>query len=270
MTNDLKISFNIKQLPPSSFEYVLWLDVMATRNTMSVSIAKAANFIFKLHMAVTRATQDFQKFIRLYPVMDGVYITFTDRKKMEDIIKKIFILLANIFCFEKNEIEQFLVRGAIAFGPVYHGAQVSEIPNPISPWNPSYKTAILLGNALTLAYTQEEKAPPFGIYIDETARTFGDDPFKCRWYSWSDPKCFTNKSLFLDKMHKYFAYALLHAHELDYKKDRIKYHQTLFKEYFPDYVIAKVDSKDCGSTGIPTGRHANPFVKKVTRKSKKI
>ncbi len=93
---------------------------------------------------------------------------------------------------------------------------------------------------MSLAYKHETDAPPFGIFIDETARTFGEEPFRTIWFSWNDPKYIHDniKNIFLEKMSKYFTYVLQHPHILNYEIERIEYHQKLFKELFPEYIMA--------------------------------
>ncbi|MBO7616187.1 MAG: hypothetical protein J6T22_03175 [Bacteroidales bacterium] len=160
-------------------EYVCWLDIMGTQNSMSESFEKSANFILRFHTAVLKAAIS-QK-VRVYPVMDGVYVVVKKLDEMRATLDKIMTSLAEVFLAEKNN-HRFVVRGALARGPIQHGSKISsEISADISP-RVGYKQHLLFGMPMIQAFTSEKLAPPFGIYIHESARTVGG--LQGRYYYW--------------------------------------------------------------------------------------
>lgn len=81
-------------------EYVCWLDIMGTQKSMSESFEKSANFILRFHTAVLKAAIS-QK-VRVYPVMDGVYVVVKKLDEMRATLDKIMTSLAEVFLAEKN------------------------------------------------------------------------------------------------------------------------------------------------------------------------
>lgn len=80
----------------SSDEYVCWLDIMGTKSSMSESFEKSANFILRFHTAVLKAA--ISKKVRVYPVMDGVYVVVKNLDDMRAALDKIMTCLAEVFC----------------------------------------------------------------------------------------------------------------------------------------------------------------------------
>lgn len=145
-----------------SDEYVCWLDIMGTKSSMSESFEKSANFILRFHTAVLKAA--ISKKVRVYPVMDGVYIVVKNLDDMRAALDKIMTCLAEVFLSETNK-HRFVVKGALAKGAIQHGSKIStEIAEDIAP-RVGYKQHLLFGMPVIQAYISEKQAPPFGIYI---------------------------------------------------------------------------------------------------------
>ena len=72
--------FNDEKFPNAQKEYVLWIDIMGTKNFMSTSLRTSSLFICKLHMAILEAKTEN---MHIYPVMDGVYITTKNQGEMQ-------------------------------------------------------------------------------------------------------------------------------------------------------------------------------------------
>lgn len=229
------IYFNGKKLPHPQLKYVCWLDVMGTKNIMSESVQKSANFIFKLHIALLESKKGLDN-IFLYPLMDGAYILSSSREEITDFLAKTLSILAVNFSEEQENRHRFLVRGALAFGPVYEGKFIDNSANYIFSEFESYKNSLILGMPITQAFTDEKKAPPFGIYICESARAFapqGKDVFKCRWFKWQYQNGL-NKGFDCNKLvaagKEYFEYVKENKLEMEY--DKFDEHQSLFTECF--------------------------------------
>jgi hypothetical protein len=85
------------------------------------------------------------------------------------------------------------------------------------------------------AHESEKEAPPFGLFIHESARNFspiGQKPIHFRWWKWG----FRNNSLIWPSMHKeikdYFNKCLSNRFALAYSKDRIEAHLEMADQYF--------------------------------------
>ncbi len=167
--------FNSKVMGTPEGEYVLWCDGMGSGRALASSLDRAANFIFKLHQAFGLATEGpGMDDVEVYPIMDGLYVTTSDRRKMEKIIKTAFLELAYEFIKSKNE-HRFMIRGGLAYGATLHGSKINEEAFEVNGQNKleikKFKEShgkILLSPALKLAYDAERLAPPFGIYVDNS------------------------------------------------------------------------------------------------------
>lgn len=159
-------------------KFVCWIDIMGTKNTMLESNEKAANFILRFHQCVLSVKGHFAD-MKFYPVMDGVYITAEKYDSMQCMLKELVLDLADMFCKETENRHRFVVRGAIAYGAVIDGSMIKK---DICKMNDDYKQLMLLGLPVIQAYQSEREAPPFGLYIHESARM--PKGFQGRYYAW--------------------------------------------------------------------------------------
>ena len=63
------------------------------------------------------------------------------------------------------------MKGALAKGTLQHGSQISSEVSPVMASRVGYKQHLLFGMPMIQAFNAEKNAPPFGIYIHESART---------------------------------------------------------------------------------------------------
>jgi hypothetical protein len=181
----MPLTFNANRLPQMTSEYVAWVDVMGTQISMSKSISITANFIFKLHIAALRAKL---QGITLYPVMDGFYASSASRNQMMDFLRGVYRSVAEEFNSTTEQFHRFAIRGGLAFGPVIHGSGVGQCALEIAA-NPAYSNSVLLGLPMVQAHLSEHDAPPFGVFVHESARTFapnGTEPLHWIWWVWKD------------------------------------------------------------------------------------
>lgn len=173
--------FNADQMGPATWSYVCWLDVMGMRSRMAWSDAISANGIFKLYNAAIRARGKAghpSKF-RLYPVMDGAFLTAEEWHELADVVRETMRLYAGAFVRTTNNAFRFMIRGGVSYGPVYHGKDLK----PEADWylaeHADIRDAIVIGRPVLDAYSAERDAPPFGISIDaNVARRFETDEDK--------------------------------------------------------------------------------------------
>jgi len=234
------IYFNSDHLGEPALDYVCWLDVMGTQNQMLRSLPISANFIFKLQCAVLEAYEegDHPPGLRLYPVMDGCYITSDRREPLRQLLNQALVRLAMTFLEEPKPYHQFLVRGAIAFGPVYHGCDVDSEAAHVLGRHQRIPDSMLLGLPMAQAYGAERLAPPFGVCVHESARAIappGDRPFRFIWLDWykhSDPA--VDPGDLLASLHGYFNWQEQHCNMTGYALDRIAHHRQLADEFLTD------------------------------------
>ena len=96
---------NADNLSPKS-KYVCWIDIMGTRNTMTLSLARASNFILKFHSQIIKAKQNN---VTCYPLMDGVFITCENLEPLKQTINSIFTEIANTFVGEQVFNHKFII-----------------------------------------------------------------------------------------------------------------------------------------------------------------
>lgn len=225
-----------------SNEYVLWIDSMGTKARMSVSIQQSANFLLKLHQAIQKASEN-KAGLKIYPVMDAAYVTSKTQSEILSFINLLFTILALEFIQQEDPEHQFLVRGSLSYGPIYHAQD-------LIPWmtqdksgdksgDKSYWEKVLLGIPVIQAYSSEEKAPPLGVFIHETARAFsptGESHLPYVWDIWQECQGVIGDIALGEKLNEsvnsYFDWCKQHSLRIDYPEDAIERHKKLWGMYY--------------------------------------
>lgn len=212
--------FDARELPAPTDEYVAWIDVMGIQSHMSRSINVAANFMGKLHVAVLDAPLDG---VSLYPIMDGLYATSPSRKALEDFLRHILTALAKLFVSEKHCHFQFIVRGAIAYGQIYHGRNIGDAASKRLAEKPGYRASLLLGEPIIHSNQGERNAPPFGVFIHETARTSDDG----EWWRWFNGQI--DPAELMQRLREHYDWCL--KKDSTYAPERLKAHLDLATKF---------------------------------------
>lgn len=226
------MAFNASLLPAAINEYVAWVDVMGIQSAMGRSLSISANFIFKLHIAALSAPREN---VQIYPVMDGFYASSPCKEAILTFLRSVMSSVGQTFLETTEPLHRFIVRGALAFGPVVHGSQVPEAVDPGLAGHDQYKSSILLGMPIVQANKAESIAPPFGIYIHESARAFapnGQQPFHHVWWKWVIPDVGPVWNNLLQQLNAHYEWCLKRPNRLLYEASRISVHQQLAVEYF--------------------------------------
>ncbi|WP_152418119.1 MULTISPECIES: hypothetical protein [unclassified Haloferax] len=224
---------------PSNFQapqnqYVAWLDIMGTANAMRRSVKTAAVKVLKMHNAVIDVQDSFD--VDTFPMMDGIYIVSDDGYELIDFLQEIFKGYAEYIVQESQE-DHFeiyyasIIRAAIAFGPLYHGADTDDSVSESIANSGAYKDSILVGVPMADAYGAETDAPPFGIHIHQSARTLapdGKEPIPQYWWQWWDDSGLAS-NLF-DLLEKYFEYFEQSRHS-EYNPEKIELHREMAEAY---------------------------------------
>jgi hypothetical protein len=214
-------------------EYVAWIDLMGARTWMAGSIRRAAEMVALIHIAGCGAARKYE--VKSYPVIDGVYLVGTEKNGFRAATSLAMRTLAETFIAQKKPDRRFLVRGGIAYGRVLHGKDIAELHEDLSS-DKRYSSCLALGIAIGQAYTAESKAPPFGYYVDYTARSTASVdafPYISAFFRWWSVKTEGRAAKnFGQHLEKHFAYLSGRRRELEYPEERLKEHRELAREYF--------------------------------------
>jgi hypothetical protein len=198
---------------------------------MGRSLKATANNVFKLHAAVSKERADD---VVLYPVMDGVYIACTDGFRATRFLAAVFSQLAEEFVHTDHMDNRFIVRGALAFGDVIHGVDVPDEASADLAQHPGYRDALLLGIPMVQAHLGERKAPPFGIYIDSSARSNapeGQPSIHHTWWPWFKRDQIDLISSLGRELDLYYTWCDERAGAISYDPARIANHRAMAAQY---------------------------------------
>lgn len=212
---------------------------MGTKSLMERSPTSCTIKICQLHLCLSKnlstLTSEIES-LKLYPVMDGAFITAKNKTLLTHYLKSVFESMATDFIQEgskDNHLYQSILRACIAYGPLGHGSDINtdEIP-------PNYKNSLLFGLPMSQAYSSEQEAPPFGIFIDKSARAFSpstNKPFSTRWFIWFE-KNYSQKKKLQEEVTKYFKWAKEKMSLcLPYDEEKIEKHEKACIQYLNYY-----------------------------------
>lgn len=201
--------------------YVGWFYIMGTQSSMRISLSKISNFIFKMYSYVSEANNGG---LEIYPLMDGFFATHKDKTTFFKFVDRFFSMIFLNFTSENRNEHKFMIRGGVAYGPVVVGKAME---------HPYYfKDALLIGSPVVQAYAGERQASPFGVYLDESIRTFpsAKESIPSVYYQWKDynlpQDISTNK---YKKIEKYLNWCRDKSKLILYPEDRIDEHLKLAK-----------------------------------------
>ena len=169
------------RIPKMQFRYVGWVDLMGASHMMRRSIDSASKSIGRLHEAVLKAcfALKVSKNVTLHPLADGVYVDADNYEDVADIFAHVFRSYAQTFIEMSSESRFCPIRAAIAYGKVVdQNVYVRKLAEKTSGkmrtrFLAQYFSNVLHGRAYAAAHDAESKAPPFGIFQDESLREFG-------------------------------------------------------------------------------------------------
>ncbi len=211
--------------------YVCWLDIMGAKAILSRTLVVGATFIARLHKISLNAQSTCGNKVRLYPMIDGLYITCERKEDLESFLKMVFNNLKQIFIETPDIQYKFIVKASIAFGPVIQGFEIrdEEIVKG------QYKESLLFGIAMVQAFEGEHEAPPFGVFIDESARAFAPtttSPYPVKWWTWFTQAQNNETDKLLEQLKAYFDWCKKRSYAIDYPIGRIEHHLEQATQYF--------------------------------------
>lgn len=208
----------------TSKAYVCWIDIMGTKNTMSESFEKAANFMLRFHVIVSKCLNEN---VHHYPMMDGVYLTATNWTCMEKAIQGIFQGVAQLFIEERVIAHRFVIRGAVAYGQIFQGSSITQ---ETCDEEIKYSDALMMGMPMIQAFSHEKYAPPFGVFIHESARIVGE--LQGRYYHWNKKEKNDYSESLRRKIDQYFKWCKNYYNYFEMKPEKIDNYLQLNEEYF--------------------------------------
>jgi len=209
--------------------YVAWIDLLGTKSSMLTSHARTVNFVMRIHLACLATTRP--NGLSIHPMNDGVFIVSESGQAVLDFVKKIMGSLSDLFCNEPKPELRFMARGAIAYGPVSIGSADLAAGSNLLAGHATYVDSIVLGMPLAQSYESEKRAPPFGIYVHESARVFGDKSTPRVFYRWLGANK-TKSSAILAALKAHFAWMGAHKSECMVDGEWLKKIEELSCEYF--------------------------------------
>lgn len=222
------------------YQYVFWLDLMGARNAMKLSLPRAARSVMKIHLAALLSKQEHPE-LEINPVMDGVYGYVRTRVSLQTCLRQIFRTLANVFVQESEASNRFMVRAGIAFGPLVPGISLAEGAELLRE-NREYLGGTAIGMAISHAYEAEGSAPPFGVYIHESARAFAPVPHGYpyytnlyKWFDDDDALTWATRRTLLE----HFDWLEKNPTASQYEPEALKRHKSLATEYFRLYELVE-------------------------------
>ena len=145
--------------------------------------------------------------------------------------------MAQLFNAEASQEHRFLVKAAVAFGPIIHGSSVAPNASGTLNANASYRDAILLGMPMVFAHKGEPNAPPFGVFVHDTARALllsNEIKRSHCWWPWFAPGATPEAQTLRTEIEDYFDWCRARAGSLQYREERIKAHSSEAAQYFVD------------------------------------
>jgi hypothetical protein len=160
--------FDVSATPKGLPSHVLWLDLLGTKAALTTSVARATNFVMKLHAAILASKGAGSP--HFFPMNDGAFLVHRDWEPIESLAREALRLLAITYVMEANPEHRFMVRGAIAFGCVSFGSTLLGNNQQLQgAYAQNFLRRVVLGQPLAAAFEAESAAPPFGVVVHPSA-----------------------------------------------------------------------------------------------------
>lgn len=227
-----KPCFDNTRINPSS-KYVAWIDLMGAANHFLLSLAKSACFVGKVHDAGLKARNKFPS-VTVHPISDGFFAISEDWDEIKQFVQFVMRSLAYVFAHEQNNDHKFIVRSSIAYGQIVTGEKIKEGCKFLED-KCEYFSNVFVGSPLAWAYKAESKAPPFGIYIDQSVTTHSTAHIGWilhKWWSNDQSKQKTLARDFGKSLIRYLDWLKLHSCGMRYPQEKHEQYIQLINEYY--------------------------------------
>ena len=146
--------------------------------------------------------------------------------------------LAHVFLEESKNQHRFMIRGALAYGSIVLGRDLRNGSKSLES-DADYCERVVLGMPLTQAFDDSRLAAPFGVYVSESARSFGSisTGVHLRWWCAGiirDSRLAEVALRLKGALAEYYKWCKAHPTTLGYEPSAIERHEVLMNEYFCD------------------------------------
>lgn len=240
---DEQPDFDIGKIPTPQNRYLAWIDVMGTAAISARSLSEASIKVFKLHIASHAAYESCdgpkKQQLDIYPMIDGIYVLSSSKNALLEYLQSTFIALGTDIVDAEEIFHVLAVKASVAYGPVIQGEQLGDYNEVLAGTESQERT--MVGLPIVQSFLSESEAPPFGVFIHESARAFapdGDDPFNFVWWKWfeSNKKKYDNTDLardIRDTLNDYYEWAKSNSERINYSENKIEEHKQLVNQYLP-------------------------------------
>lgn len=220
-----------QHLPQEGDEvYVGWIDLMGIGDAMSRSYPTAAINVGKLYAAI--ADHEYVEGMGVYPMADGMYLLSESRDELSGLMSNTFRRFGILTHQREQDPDDdygpwlgFLVRGGIAYGTVYHGAQFDE-DGESDLADIDWLDHVPFGKPIANAHNVERGAAPYSIVIHESAH---DEPGPWKWWDGMDGSIRTR---IVEYLEAHFEWAKDNIDNLIYEESNLYHHARKAEEYF--------------------------------------
>ncbi|MCD4828651.1 MAG: hypothetical protein K8R90_04370 [Candidatus Cloacimonetes bacterium] len=239
---------------------VCWLDLMGIAKRFMLSLESSGYYIMKLHIALhhclNKLDANVMNKFRLYPLLDGAYIVCSvdQMPSFEKFIREVFFCFAHDVVFQKSSYHMYIPRGSVSVGRVIEGSDFQnssdaesmthQLGNVNVEISRDYASTLMFGMPISQAYASESSAPPFGLYIHESARF---DKFSGQtWFRWFDirePQHMECIAPLIKKLAEYYTYYIKRHRELGYELEKMKQHLLMVIDYFGNHKDKELDTE---------------------------
>jgi hypothetical protein len=245
------LDFSSEKLGAAENRYIAWIDLMGAGHLMATSLEKAANAIARIHTATYLAMDQHGYKLDLVAINDGIFICSSSKAEISQIVRSTLMHLVARFITKHDPQDRFLVRCAVAYGPVFYGKHLArQLPGYQRGRIPATLDQVVFGSPVIQAYNAEHESPAYGVAIHESARAFspqGERTFRStlwRWWQQDDAGGYSTatpgrptplKNVLVFELEAYFDYmeATLPYHGV--KAEQVSKWRALAKQYFVGY-----------------------------------
>ncbi len=100
-----------------------------------------------------------------------------------------------------------------------------------------YARTLLLGMPVIQAHVGEAQAPPFGVFVGESARAFaptGSKAFNEVWWRWFEPSHKALARKLRKRLSQYYKWCESHSRSILYDGARIEAHRSAAEQFLPE------------------------------------
>lgn len=234
--NPSPIRFVSKDIAPDN-RYVAWIDIMGAAAAMSRSLAEAASKIGKFNAAVLMAhkASACKGDVSFHTMTDGAYLVAKSAQSLRSVLAGALSNIARVF-LSASRSNRFVVRCVVAYGEVVTSEIMDErlrVNSELESVDKAILRNVMLGGPFAIAYGKEGCAPPFGVYVDQSAVRAGFAG-KSIWHWWKEDEETVGEFIRLFKMslEQHFAYIEEHYYDHMLPASKIAEYRAKIRSYF--------------------------------------